>query len=64
MPVQRELARFSYRYLLDDVDFRRWFQNARWGQRGYTALVAEWDRLIIKDWRVYWMGHKDDIEAT
>jgi hypothetical protein len=26
-------------------------------------MMAEADRLIIKDWRAFWMGHKGDIEA-
>jgi len=27
-------------------------------------MMAEADGLIIRDWRVFWMGHKGDIEAT
>jgi pyruvate-formate lyase len=26
-------------------------------------MMAEADGLIIRDWRVFWMGHKGDIEA-
>lgn len=27
-------------------------------------MVAESDGLVIRDWRVFWMGHKGDIEHT
>jgi hypothetical protein len=43
MPVQRELARSPYVYLLDDADFRRWFQNVR---RGSVVTAHEWLRRI------------------
>jgi len=36
--------------------FRRYFDT--------RLMIAESDGLIIRDWRVFWMGHKGDMEAT
>jgi hypothetical protein len=38
-----ELAKSPYRYLLDDVDFKRWFNNVK---RGSVATAYEWLRRI------------------
>lgn len=46
------VAGFSWRpYVL-----RRYFD--------VRMMMAESDGLIIRDWRVFWMGHKGDIEHT
>jgi len=36
--------------------FRRYFDT--------RLMMAEADGLIIRDWRVFWMGHKGDMEAV
>ena len=38
-----ELAKSPYRYLLDDVDFKRWFNNVK---RGSVATAHEWLRRM------------------
>jgi len=49
-PIRR--AGFKWRpYVL-----RRYFDT--------RMMLAEADGLIIRDWRVFWMGHKGDIEHT
>ena len=51
---------------------RKAIRSAGFGWRPYVLrsyfdtrmMIAEMDRLIIRDWRVFWMGHTGDIEHT
>jgi len=53
-------------------DIRRPIRKAGFGWRPYVLrrfystamMMAEYDKLVIKDWSVFWMGHGGDIESV